>query len=95
MLDRDHSTADVEERIAERIMSYLMRHPESKDTLEGIAEWWLEKQRIEETVDAVSRGLSVLCTEGRILREEYPGRPTFYVINRDADPSNDDREGSA
>ncbi len=67
--------------IAERIVSYLMNHPESKDTLEGIAQWWLEKEYIEETVDTVAQGLSVLCSQGLVVEEKGAGTPPYYKLN--------------
>lgn len=58
------------------IWGYLLKHLNSKDTLEGIAEWWLTTHSVEETVDLVARALSYLCTKGvvhkRNKREKKP-----------------------
>lgn len=72
---------DAGESTAERILSYLMNHPESKDTLEGIAEWWLEKEYVEETVDMVSLGLSLLCSQGLVVEEKGVETPPYYKLN--------------
>ncbi len=72
---------DTEERIARRILSYLMNRPESKDTIEGIAEWWLERAYIEESVDMVSHGLSLLCSQGLVVKEKGAGTSPYYKLN--------------
>ena len=72
---------NTEETIAQRILSYLMNRPESKDTLEGIAQWWLEKEYIEETVDMVSQGLSLLCSQGLVVEEKGVGTSPYYKLN--------------
>ena len=30
-----------EEKIALQILAYLKEHPQAKDTIEGISQWWL------------------------------------------------------
>ena len=42
-VDYDKNSADFE--IEEAVLSFLGRHPQAADTLEGIAEWWLPQQR--------------------------------------------------
>ena len=74
---------DTEESIAQRILSYLMNRPESKDTLEGIAQWWLEREYIEESVDMVSRELSLLCSQGFVVEEKGVGTSPYYKLNGD------------
>ena len=72
---------DTAVRIARRIVKYLMNHPASKDTLEGITEWWLAIEYIEETVDEVSQGLSLLCLEGLVVEEKGAGSLPYYRLN--------------
>lgn len=42
------------DEIARRIMNYLRKHPDARDTLEGIAKWWLGFEKIDESVKDVS-----------------------------------------
>lgn len=50
------------------IRFYLAEHPEAMDTTEGIAEWWLMRQRIRVDLEAVVRVLSRLTGEGVLER---------------------------
>lgn len=75
------SCVDSDDRIAAQILHYLKKHPEAKDTLEGITEWWIEKQLIEESVESVARGLSQLCAKGLLKEEKVIGKNSFYKLN--------------
>lgn len=72
---------DADKKIAQKILSYLLKHPQSKDTLEGIAQWWLEKECIEESVDMVDRGLSLLCSQGLVVEEKGVATSPYYRLN--------------
>lgn len=72
---------EADKRIANNILNYLLKHQESKDTLEGISQWWLEKEYIEETVDTVAQGLSLLCSQGLVVEEKGAGTPPYYKLN--------------
>lgn len=81
MADRVPSTQELKH--AESILQYLVRHPEAKTTREGIAMWWLQRQRIEQAVDEVYRGLELLVTRGLILERHGPDLRTYYEVNRE------------
>jgi hypothetical protein len=53
-----------ESELEEAIRLYLAEHPEAMDTTEGIAEWWLTRQRIRVDLEALMRVLSRLTGEG-------------------------------
>jgi|GEM_PF-4263764 len=70
-----HSTPAIpaSERLspmARRILAYLRAHPHARDSLEGIAEWWLLEQKIRETTEDVSKALSELTSKGLIVEQE-------------------------
>ena len=52
--------------IANEILDYLEIHPNSVDSIEGIAKWWLKKQRYEEALTNVQSAVGLLLTEGRM-----------------------------
>jgi hypothetical protein len=78
---RISSSADRKKIVADRIIKYLMKHPEGKDTLEGIAEWWLEINYIEESVELVANALSHLCQQENILSEKGFNGSIYYKLN--------------
>ena len=52
--------------VATAILGYLEEHPHGMDTLEGIAEWWIARQRIRVNVAAVARVLERLTEGGAV-----------------------------
>ena len=79
-MEQERSSKEGYELIAEHILDYLNRHPYSKDTLRGIAEWWLESRCIEESVEQVSQALGFLCSQGIVMKEESIRGPVFYRL---------------
>jgi hypothetical protein len=70
--------------IAREILGYLATHPEAKDTLDGIVEWWLPHRRSERA--AVERAVALLLAHGVILETRRRGLPPYYQANRQASP---------
>ena len=60
------------------IVSYLSKHPDSGDTIDGILKWWLLKELIDIRVDEVIEVLAVLVREGVLVEREIGGRRKFY-----------------
>jgi hypothetical protein len=54
--------------LAEEILRYLQAHPNACDTLLGIMEWWLLKQRIEIAANDVQKALDQLVARGFVLK---------------------------
>ena len=52
--------------VAAAILGYLEEHPHGMDTLEGIAEWWIARQRVRVQVAAVARVLERLTERGAV-----------------------------
>ena len=74
--------ASAEDRlVAHAILRYLLCHPGAGDTQEGIASWWLRKQRIEEEVPRVIRALEFLETCGLIVQRTGPDRLPHFRVN--------------
>ena len=70
------------EILSRKILNYLKKHPQAGDTLEGIATWWLEQQRIEEIVDEVAEALDVLIKKGRVQALESQSGVTIYKVKK-------------
>lgn len=68
---------------AREILRYLVDHPEAEDTLEGIARWWLERRRIDRTVDEVGESLELLLARGMVQVRLEKTRLARYRMNAD------------
>jgi hypothetical protein len=71
--------SQVSETIAV-ILRYLEQHPKSEDTLEGISEWWMKKQRIEDSRIAVDQALQRLASE-RVISITRRNKVNYYKLN--------------
>lgn len=59
-------------------MKYLQDEPDAGDTLEGISSFWLEFERIDQTVDEVSIALESLVKQGLVKKIESKGSTPVY-----------------
>ncbi len=69
------------EETARQILRYLTRQPEAGDTLEGIARWWLQRERIERTVEEIGQSLELLLSHDLVVKQRGMGRDTSYRVN--------------
>jgi hypothetical protein len=53
-------------RLSDEILRYLRAHPQAADTVDGIVEWWLPRQRYDEAVDQVQLVLDELVARGLV-----------------------------
>lgn len=60
------TTIQQVESVANEISRYLDAHPYAADSIEGIAEWWLARQRLEETVSMVQQAIEHLVEQGQV-----------------------------
>ena len=80
---RKSSLSEVEmSKIAYEILAYLVEHPKSRDTIEGILEWWLLEQRIKYQKKKVKQALSELAEKGLVLEHQGRDLLTHYRINK-------------
>ena len=63
--------------IAQKILSYLKKHPNAEDTLEGIVNWWLRSDRGEQAIDEVKDALNLLIEKGDV--EEIKGKKDIVI----------------
>jgi len=70
--------SEKEQEICRLILNYLQKNPKAGDTLEGIARWWLEFERIEVSVDKVQDALDSLLEEGKVRMRKARDGTIFY-----------------
>lgn len=67
--------------ITQEILCYLEHYPEAKDTVEGIAQWWLRGEGSERSRKDVERAVILLLSQGLILETCRMGVPPYYQRN--------------
>jgi hypothetical protein len=77
----EDASANRAGEIARSVLRYLEAHPEAKDTLEGIARWWLERERSERLLAEVERAVALLLSRDLVLETRRPGMPPYYELN--------------
>ncbi|HXY54161.1 MAG TPA: hypothetical protein VEM40_05745 [Nitrospirota bacterium] len=68
--------------IAREILTYLEKHPDAQDTLDGISKGWLPPGRGSRYKPTVVREvIKDLVLEGTILESKIPGQHAVYQLN--------------
>jgi hypothetical protein len=65
-------------QIESAILRYVVQHPAAKDTVEGIAEWWLLEAQVSATVAEVKMALEKLVSRGRMAAEQHTDGRIYY-----------------
>jgi hypothetical protein len=77
VVNREELTAQ-EREIALAILFYLDEHAEAKDTIEGIAQWWLLRQGSRVRPEDVERAVGWLVAQGLLLETCRVGIRPYY-----------------
>jgi hypothetical protein len=68
-----------DEHLAHAVLSHLGRG-RARDTLEGIVQWWLQKERIDDAVTRVLHVLDMLVERGLLrVRADDTGRRIYEI----------------
>ena len=68
-------------KIAREILRYLDLNPEAKDTLDGIAQWWLRRAPSAQVLQDVERAVIWMLGQGVLLESRRPGMPPYYRLH--------------
>ena len=63
---------------ADAIRRYLAVRPNAAETVEGVAQWWLSRQRRDDTVELAEQALAHLERQGEVVRFQLAGGRTMY-----------------
>lgn len=63
------------------IVRHLRRHPDAKDTAEGILAWWLPAGGTGLTVEDVQRAAATLCEQGWLEVRVFGPSRIVYGLN--------------
>lgn len=70
---------DDVQQIADEITRYLQEHEGVADTLEGISQWWILRQRLQEERTKVERAMIYLCEQGVVETRALPDGKILYT----------------
>lgn len=79
-IDRNDTQADIR-ALAEEIAAYLRERGQVADTLEGIARWWILRQRLHEGQRKVEQAMDYLCAQGLVSIRQLPDGAVLYTSN--------------
>jgi hypothetical protein len=68
---------------AETISRYLKSNLNSFDSLEGIVNWWIMRQRIEESTAMVKAAMDYLVSKGEVEKIDTSGKVFYASTDRD------------
>ena len=69
-------------KIGNEILAYLVDHPNARDTLAGIVDWWLLERQIKFQTTRVKEALSDLVAKGLIVEKKGSNSQIHYRVNR-------------
>ncbi len=69
------------ERIELEILAYLYEHPQARDTVEGIAEWWISGRIVRKLSREVKKAIADLVKKGFVIERQISDSRYFYHIN--------------
>ena len=72
----------LKSQIAKKILTYLADHPDAKDTLDGILQWWLLEQQIKHEVESVREIVSERVKGKLLLKRKSRDSRVHYRLNR-------------
>ncbi len=67
-------------RSAAGLLDYLRRHPNARDTLEGIAKFWLGEDTTDKTREEIEKAVMDLIEEGWMERRLKPDGEWLYGL---------------
>ena len=67
-------------QLVDVIRQYLSKHPDAADTLEGVVNWWLLRQRYENAMAMVNQALELLVQQGDLTKIKHRGSPPIYKL---------------
>lgn len=73
----EHNDEELE-ALAGEIAIYLRSHNRTADTIEGIAQWWILRLRLQEQSERVKMAVALLYERGLIEERVLPGGKVLY-----------------
>jgi len=78
---RQAETSCGDSEVESAVLAYLDRHPFAADTLEGITNWWLPRQRYITAQHRIEAVLVRLVGEGVLQLRRLPTGTAMYALD--------------
>jgi len=72
--------------LAQEILHYLIRHPDAKDTLEGVLRWWISRDS-KATAESLRSALDQLVDKGWVRKQQIAKEENLYSLIKSATPA--------
>jgi hypothetical protein len=72
----------AESEVQASVIEYLRQHPQAADSLDGIVQWWLPRQRYETAHERIGRLLEEMVADGILDRRTLPDGTSLYSLRR-------------
>lgn len=82
-IDSSDTQADIK-ALADEIAAYLRERGQVADTLEGIARWWIMRQRLQEGQRKVAQAMDYLCAQGLVTIRTLADGAVLYTSSMPA-----------
>ena len=69
--------------LCREILAFVAARPDARDTLEGIADWWILENRIRREAAKVRLAVGRLVDEGLLVERRGPNGRSHYSVNHD------------
>ncbi len=76
------------------VLGYLIDNPGARDTMEGLSQWWILQQSIEQESARVRKAVEQLVAEGLLLESAGPDGRAHFQVNPQAESTILDLLGS-
>jgi hypothetical protein len=78
MTENRSGTSGEDAEVEKSVLAYLDGHPQAADTLRGIVNWWLPRQRYERDRRRIEQALGALVLQGKLHGSPLPGGEVLY-----------------
>jgi len=80
-----------DDSIRQLVTGYLREHPHAGDTLEGIMQWWMFRQQLDDPSAAVQRVLEQLKETGVVYERKTTSGRTLYLASQPDESLSEER----
>ena len=71
------------DEIAKLILKHIVTYPESKDTFEGILQWWISRENISVRSAEVKGAIDWLIVSDILIEKKIGDSEVFYCVNQE------------